>query len=157
MGARGTTEFVRHNIVDILSRRHNGDSCRVIAEDLGVPEHQIWYVMKQTGYAGKLRARMPPRTAPVRPEIRRSAVTGSVTGSVTGTTGRPAPSEQMSITAILGYLEHVADIVEIERSADETGWIVTIDEITGGQCRSMEHAIHTAFEVFQKWEGGDLI
>ena len=148
MAARRTTDFVMHNVIDILNRRHNGESCRVIAEDLGVPEHHIWHVMKQTGYAGKLRAKMPPRTAPVRKEIRRPSSTGS--------TGHTAPSEQMTITAILGYLEHVADIVEIERSADETGWIVTIDEVTGGHFLSMEQAIHSAFAAFQKWEGGEL-
>jgi len=115
MGTHRSTDAVRYYAGDILERRDRGESCRAIAEDLGVPEHQIWYLMRQTGYEGRVRAR------PVRRKRRR-----------------------MTLQEVIKYIEEAADIIEIERSVDGEGWIVSIDDLPGDQCRTIDQAIRSA-------------
>lgn len=115
MSTHASTETVRCHAGDILERRDRGESCRSIAEDLGVPEHQIWYLMRLTGYEGRVRAR------PVRRKRRR-----------------------MTLQEIVKHIEEEADIIEIERSVDGEGWIVSIDDLPGDQCRTIDQAIRSA-------------
>jgi hypothetical protein len=114
-------QAVKHNIVDILQWRREGQSCREIAERLDVPEWQIHNVMRQTGNAGKFRAkhnRYPKTRREPRNDLQR--------------------------------LEDVVNrygVLTIEQGASG-GYIATLDELhTGYECMSTDEAIYSAIDA----------
>ena len=117
-----TMEIARVNVISILDDRHNGMSCRAIAEKHGVPEYAIWQIMKETGYAGKMRAR------PVQPKRR----------------------EKLQPADVLRTFEQIGEELVIERSADDSGWIVTIDDLSGQQEETIADAILSAWSAWQE-------
>jgi len=114
-------QAVTCNIVDILQWRRDGQSCREIAERLGVPEWQIHNVMKSTGNAGKFRAKHNryPKT-------------------------RREPRNQLQ------RLEDVINrygVLTIEQGAGG-GYIATLDELhTGHECMTTDEAIYSAIDA----------
>lgn len=109
-----------NNVVDILSWREQGQSCREIAERLGVPEWEIHNVMKATGNAGRWRAKKNKY-----PQVRR----------------KPRNPLQR--------LEDVVDaygVLTIEQGASG-GYIATInDEHTGAESLTTDEAIYSAID-----------
>ena len=122
MGRHASEELqtARYNVVDILTDRFNGASCRDIAEKHGLPEHTIHTIMKETGYAGRFRAR-PRRIKALR----------------------------KTHDDIMREIESAADELVVERSADGEGWIVSIDDVPGSQERTIEAATRSAYEVWK--------
>ena len=125
MSAHASTEYARYKAPEIIGRRCDGESCRVIAESLGIPEHQIWGLLRAKGYAGKHRA-LPAR--------RRKSVRGRVE----------------SLDGAWATICESADYIEIERSSDGSGWIVSIDDLPGDQQTTVESAIASAFHRWRK-------
>jgi hypothetical protein len=115
-------QIARINVIPVLEDRHKGLSCRAIAEKHELPEYAIWQIMKETGYAGKMRAR------PVQPKRRKKI--------------QPAD--------VLRTFEQIGEELVIERSADDTGWIVTIDDLSGQQEETIADAILSAWSAWQK-------
>jgi transposase len=116
---------MRHskNIVDILTWREQGQSCKEIAERLGVPEWQIHNVMKQTGNAGRWRAR------PKYPKTRRK------------------PRTQLK--RLEDVLSRYGSLY-IEPGA-WSGYIATLDDRwTGSECLTTDEAIYSAIAVAEE-------
>lgn len=116
-------EKARHNIVSILDRRYNGESCKDIATDIDVPEHVIWQVCKETGMD------LPK----ARPKHRKRV-------------GRYKPT----FLDIMNELSKYVDSIVFERSADETGWICYIDDVPGEQCLVMDNALRSAVQNYER-------
>ena len=125
MSAHAKTQYARRKKTEIIDRRRNGESCRAIAESLEIPEHQIWNLMRANGEAGKYRARPASRLQAFR-------------------------DEKQSLDSMLRTILDTADYMEIERSADGTGWIVTIDDLSGDQRNTVDSATAGAF---MRWKG----
>ena len=110
-------QLARINVIPILTDRHNGASCREIAQRYGVPEHTIHTIMKETGYAGRVRAK------PVRRHV-------------------------LSYEEILSEIQSAADSIVTERTVDESGWIVSIDDVSGEQKSTINAATKSAYNAW---------
>jgi hypothetical protein len=121
-------EYARVNVIPILDDRHNGLSCRAIAEKYRIPEYTVWEIMKETGYSGRVRAK------PVQKKRKQKNIN---------------PDYALRVFQALG------DEMVIERSADNTGWIVFIDDIPGVQCDTLGAAIVSAYTTWIKGVSDD--
>lgn len=115
-------EAARYNLVEILNRRYNGDSCKEIAADMGIPEHAIWQVCRETGLPlPKARPKQPRRT-------------------------------KVTFLELMNELSGYVDSIVFERSADETSWICYIDDIPGEQCLVVDNALRSALHAYDKYK-----
>lgn len=115
-------EVARYNIVEILNRRYNGESCRAIAKDMDIPEHAIWQVCRETG-------RDLPKAKPQQPKRKPS-----------------------TFIELMNELSETVDSVVFERSADGEGWVCFIDDVPGAQCLAMDNALRSAMNIYRRHE-----
>lgn len=109
----------------ILRWREKGQSCRDIAERLGVKEWQIHNLMKKTGNAGRWRAPMKPR--PPKPQF-------------------PTPKSRSRLDDIVSEYGSVY----VERGS-WAGYIATIDDKwTGSESVTVDEAIRSAIQAAQE-------
>ena len=59
-------------------------------------------------------------------------------------------SEQEALDGAWATICESADYIEIERSSDGSGWIVSIDDLPGDQQTTVESAIASAFHRWRK-------
>lgn len=107
---------------EIIDARKNDQTCKAIAERYDIPEYTVWQIMKDNGLNGEIRA-------------------------TTRSYKRKTPRK---LTEIIQAIEEAADEFAVERSADETGWIATIDDLSGDQKETVYQAIKSAFELWRE-------
>ena len=96
---------------EIIDMRTNGLSCRAVAEELDLEEHEIWGCMRRHGLTGKLRAK-PERKAPVKIDIDYAldafgelaierGLNGGYLVTIDGKTGEERMSVEAAIRAVI--------------------------------------------------------
>lgn len=101
----------------VVDAREQGATCREIAERYNVPEYTVHYFMRRTGNAGRWHGRHKRRDS----------------------------SRVVSFDKAMSLIDEAADELTIERTADESGWIATVDDLSGDAAPTMRQAIISAF------------